>query len=97
MHPIFFLLVKQEIDELQEASIIYLVPYNEWVSPIVVVPRKMVKYEYAWTIGIGILSSKRTITLYHYYIRRVAGYDRYLVMEGFSGYNKFSIYRHIVF
>lgn len=66
MHPIYFLLVKQGIDELQEASIIYLVPYNEWVSPNVIVPRKLVNYENVWIIKSGIVSSKSIISFYHY-------------------------------
>ena len=65
MHPIHFLLVKQGIDELQEASIIYLVLYNEWVSPIVIVPRKLVNYKYVWIIKSKIVSPKRII-LYRY-------------------------------
>lgn len=65
MHPIHFLLVKQGIDELQEASIIYLVLYNEWVSPIVIVPRKLVNYKYVWIIESRIVSPKKII-LYDY-------------------------------
>jgi hypothetical protein len=33
-------MVKEEIDKLLECGFIYLVPYSEWVSPIVVVPKK---------------------------------------------------------
>jgi hypothetical protein len=40
MNPKYFLLVKEEMDKLLEVGIIYHIPYNEWVSPIVVVPKK---------------------------------------------------------
>jgi hypothetical protein len=34
-------MVKEEIDRLLEAGFIYLVNNSEWVSPIVVVPKKV--------------------------------------------------------
>ena len=40
MNPKYSLMVKEEIDKLLEAGYIYKVPYSEWVSPIVVVPKK---------------------------------------------------------
>jgi hypothetical protein len=40
MNPKYYLLVKEEIDKILEAKFIYKVPYSEWVSPIVVVPKK---------------------------------------------------------
>ena len=40
MNPKYSLMVKEEIDKLLEAGFIYKVPYSEWVSPIVVVPKK---------------------------------------------------------
>jgi hypothetical protein len=40
MNPKYSLMVKEEIDKLLECGFIYPVPYSEWVSPIVVVPKK---------------------------------------------------------
>ena len=40
MNPKYSLLVKEEIDKLLECGFIYPIPYSEWVSPIVVVPKK---------------------------------------------------------
>jgi hypothetical protein len=40
MNPKYFLLVKEEIDKLLEVDVIYYAPYIDWVSPIVVVPKK---------------------------------------------------------
>ena len=34
------LMVKEKIDKLLECKFIYPVPYSEWVSPIVIVPKK---------------------------------------------------------
>ena len=40
LNPKYSLLVKEEIDKLLKAGFIYPVPYSEWVSPIVMVPKK---------------------------------------------------------
>ena len=41
LNPKYSLMVKEEIDRLLEARFIYLVHNSEWVSPIVVVPKKV--------------------------------------------------------
>ncbi|CAM6093881.1 unnamed protein product [Calypogeia fissa] len=40
MNPVYSLMVKEELDRLLSAGIIYRVLNSEWVSPIVVVPKK---------------------------------------------------------
>ena len=40
LNPKYSLLVKEEIEKLLEIGFIYPVPYSEWVSPIVIVPKK---------------------------------------------------------
>ena len=40
MNPKYYLMVKEEIMKLLECGLIYLVPFGEWISPIVVVPKK---------------------------------------------------------
>ena len=41
LNPKYSLMVKEEIDRLLEAGFIYPVYNSEWVSPIVVVPKKV--------------------------------------------------------
>jgi hypothetical protein len=41
LNPRYSLMVKEEIDRLLEAGFIYPVNNSEWVSPIVVVPKKV--------------------------------------------------------
>ena len=43
MNPKYSLLIKKEIDKLLKCGFIYPIPYSEWVSPIVVVPKKKKK------------------------------------------------------
>ena len=40
LNPKYSLLVKEELDKLLRVGFIYEVPYSEWVSPIVMVPKK---------------------------------------------------------
>jgi hypothetical protein len=47
LNPKYSLLVKEEIEKLLEIGFIYPVPYSKWVSPIVIVPKKMAKLEFA--------------------------------------------------
>ena len=95
MNPKYSLLVKEEIDKLLEAGIIYPVPYSDWVSPIVVVPKKNGKLRIC--VDYRKLNS---VTKKDYFplpftdtmLDGVAGYERYSFMDGFSGYNQISIY-----
>ena len=41
LNPKYSLMVKEEIDRLVEAGFIYPVHNSEWVSPIMVVPKKV--------------------------------------------------------
>ena len=41
LNPRYSLMVKEEIDRLLEAGFIYPVINSEWVSPIVVIPKKV--------------------------------------------------------
>ena len=40
MKPKYFLKVKEEIDKLLKCGFIHPVPHSEWISSIVVVPKK---------------------------------------------------------
>jgi hypothetical protein len=95
MNPKYSLLVKEEVDKLLEVGIIYPIPYSEWVSPIVVVPKKNGKLRIC--VDYRKLNS---VTKKDYFplpftdsmLDGVAGYDCYSFMDGFSGYNQISIY-----
>lgn len=41
LNPWYSLKVKEEIDKFLAADFIYPVPHSEWVSPIVIVPKKV--------------------------------------------------------
>ena len=40
LNPKNSLMVKEELDKLLQVGFIYAIPYSEWISPIVMVPKK---------------------------------------------------------
>ena len=94
LNPKYSLLVKEELDKLLCVDFIYEVPYNEWVSPIVMVPKKNGK--------IRICQESRklnAVTKKDYFplpftdsiLDAVAGHESYSFLDGFSGYNQVKI------
>ena len=87
----YSLMVKEEIDKLLEAGFIYKVPYSEWVSPIVVVPKKNMKLKILQGFrGLNSVTKKNYFSLYFTdtMLDAVAGYKCYPFMDGFSGYDQ---------
>ena len=94
LNPKYSLLVKEELDKLLRVGFIYEVPYSEWVSPIVMVPKKNGK--------IRICQDYRklnAVTKKDYFplpftdsiLDAVAGHESYSFLDGFSGYNQVKI------
>jgi hypothetical protein len=95
LNPRYSLMVKEEIDRLLEAGFIYPVNNSEWVSPIVVVPKKVGA---DGTVKIRVCQDFRKLnsaTKKDYFplpftdiiLDHVAGHQRYSFLDGFSGYN----------
>jgi hypothetical protein len=94
LNPKYALMVQEEIKKLLECGFIYHVPYSEWVSPIVIVPKKNGK--------ICICQDYRklnSVTKKDHFplpftdtlLDVVAGHEMYSLMDGFSGYNQIGI------
>lgn len=99
LNPKYSLKVKEEIDRLLESGFIYPVNNSEWVSPIVVVPKKMGT---DGKIKIRVCQDFRKLnaaTKKDYFplpftdiiLDQVAGHECYSFLDGFSGYNQVSI------
>jgi hypothetical protein len=89
-------MVKEEIDWLLEAGFIYPVNNSEWVSPIVVVPKKVgadgkVKIRVCQDFQKLNSTTKKDyfpLPFTDIILDHVAGHQRYNFLDGFSGYNQ---------
>jgi hypothetical protein len=99
LNPKYSLMVKEEIDRLLEAGFIYPVNNSEWVSPIVVVPKKVgtdgkVKIRVCQDFRKLNASTKKDyfpLPFTDIILDHVAGHECYSFLDGFSGYNQVSI------
>ena len=86
--------IKEEIDKLLEAEFIYEIEHTEWVSPIVVVPKKNGKLRVCVNLkqlNAVTICDNYPLPITDHVLERVAGKEAYSFCDGFSGYNQFSI------
>ena len=96
LNPKYLLMVKEEIDRLLEAGFIYPVNNSEWVSPIVVVPKKVgtdgkVKIRVCQDFRKLNAATKKDyfpLPFTDIILDHVAGHECYSFLDGFSGYNQ---------
>jgi hypothetical protein len=89
-------MVKEEIDRLLEAGFIYPVSNSEWVSPIVVVPKKVgadgkVKIRVCQDFRKLNAATKKDyfpLPFTDVILDHVSGHEYYSFLDGFSGYNQ---------
>ena len=86
--------MKEELDKLLRVGFIYAVPYNEWISLIVMVPKKNGKIQICQDYR-----KLNAVTKKDYFplpfadsiLDAVAGHECYSFLDGFSGYNQVKI------
>ena len=83
-----------EVKKLTKAHFIYPVEDSEWVSPVVVTPKKNGK----WRICVDYKPLNTATKRDHFplpfqdeILNKVAGHERYTVCNGYSGYFQISI------
>ncbi|KAL3680880.1 hypothetical protein R1sor_023836 [Riccia sorocarpa] len=94
MNPNYAETVKKEIEKLKEADFIYPVKEYDWLSPIVIVPKKNGKLRVC--VDYRKLNEFTVKDLYPIpfiddILDKVAGREAYTFMDGYSGYNKVEI------
>ena len=79
----------EEVTKLLEVGFIYPIKVSEWLSPIVITPKKNGKLRVCVDYKPLNVATKRD----HYplpfqdeILNQVAGHERYSIMDGFSGY-----------
>ncbi|KAL3699575.1 hypothetical protein R1sor_017597 [Riccia sorocarpa] len=86
--------VKKEIEKLKEADFIYPVKEYDWLSPIVIVPKKNGKLRvcvnYRKLNGFTV-KDPYPIPFIDDILDKVAGREAYTFMDGYSGYNQVEI------
>ena len=63
-HPDRHQVIQAEVDNLLKAGFIREIKYPEWLTNVVVVPKKAVKGEYVWTTQISMRHARKTASLY---------------------------------
>ena len=99
LNPKYSLMVKDELDKLLEVGFIYPVLSSQWVSPIVVVPKKSgpggkVKIRVCQDFRKLNQATKKDhfpLPFTDVILDKVAGHELYSFLDGFSGYNQISI------
>ena len=86
--------IKEEIDKLSDAEFIFEIEHTEWVSPIVVVPKKNGKLRVCVNlkkVNAATVRNHYPLPITDHVLERVAGKKAYSFLDGFSGYNQVSI------
>ncbi|MCO5598976.1 hypothetical protein L7F22_053075 [Adiantum nelumboides] len=86
--------IKEEIDRLKEAEFIYEIEHTDWVSPIVVVPKKTGKLRVCVNlkkVNAATIRDNYPLPITDHVIERVAGIEAYSFLDGFSGYSQLTI------
>ncbi|MCO5551659.1 hypothetical protein L7F22_005163 [Adiantum nelumboides] len=86
--------IKKEIDKLKEAEFIYEIEHTDWVSPIVVVPKKIEKLRVCVNlkkINAATIRDNYPLPIIDHVIERVVGREAYSFLDGFLGYNQLAI------
>ena len=94
LNPKYSLLVKEEIEKLLETGFIYPVPYSEWVSSIVIVPKKNRKIRICQDFRKFNNATKKDyfpLPFTDAILDAVASHECYSFLDGFSGYNQIQI------
>jgi hypothetical protein len=94
MNPNYAAKVKEEIDKYLEARFIYPVDKTEWLSPIVIVPKKNGKLRVC--VDYRKLNAVTKVDPFplpftESILEAVAGHEMYTLMDGYSGYNQIMI------
>ncbi|MCO5577550.1 hypothetical protein L7F22_031381 [Adiantum nelumboides] len=86
--------IKEKIDKLKEAEFIYEIEHTDWVSPIVVVPKKNGKLRVCVNlkkVNAATIRDNYPLPITDHVIERVAGREAYSFLDGFSRYNQLAI------
>lgn len=83
--------MKEQLDEYLKAGIIYHVPSSEWVSPIVIVPKKTEKIRVCQDfcrLNAATKKDHHPLPFTDGVLDQVAGHEVYSFLDGYAGNNQ---------
>ena len=86
--------IEEEINRLREARFIYEIKHTEWVSPLVIVPKKNGKLRVCVNlkkVNATTIKDHYPLPIIDHMLERVVGAQAYSFLDRFSGYNQLSI------
>ncbi|MCO5603598.1 hypothetical protein L7F22_057749 [Adiantum nelumboides] len=94
MNPKYAKIIQEELEKLIECGFIYPIEHSEWVSPIVIVPKKNGKLRVCVDLKKVNAATRRDhypLPYSEHVLERVAGKEAYSFLDGYSGYNQITI------
>ena len=90
MNPTLKDIVKEEFQKLLDAGFIYTISDSEWVSPLVLVPKKNGKWRICvnyWELNKATKNDHFPLLVTDQVLDGLAGKFFFSFLDGFSGYN----------
>ena len=90
----YSLLVKEELDKFLWIGLIYVVPYSEWILPIVMVPKKSGEIQICQDYRkLNAITKKDyfPLPLIDSILDAIASHEYYSFLDGFLGHNQVKI------
>ncbi|MCO5599275.1 hypothetical protein L7F22_053376 [Adiantum nelumboides] len=94
MNPKYTKIIQEELEKLIECGFIYPIEHSEWVSPIVIVPKKNGKLRVCVDLKKVNAATRRDhypLPYSEHVLEWVAGKEAYSFLDGYSGYNQITI------
>lgn len=94
MNPKYAKIVQEELEKLIQCGFIYPIEHSEWVSPIVIVPKKNGKLRVCVDLKKVNAATRRDhypLPFSKHVLERVAGKEAYSFVDGYLGYNQITV------
>ncbi|MCO5559260.1 hypothetical protein L7F22_012855 [Adiantum nelumboides] len=83
--------IKEEIEKLKEAEFNYEIEHTDWVSPIMIIPKKNGKLRVCVNlqqVNAATIRDNYSLPIIEHVLEKVAEKEAYSFLDGFSGYNQ---------
>ncbi|MCO5557472.1 hypothetical protein L7F22_011037 [Adiantum nelumboides] len=94
MNPKYAKIIQEELEKLIKCGFIYPIEHSEWVSPIVIVPKKNGKLRVCVDLKKVNAATRRDhypLPYLEHVLKRVAGKEAYSFLDKYSDYNQITI------